>query len=147
AVGSVEMPTYYPGVAAAKDAAAVSIRGGENLSGFDFKMVVPPPLKLSGRLVTTAGRRSIVRLAGPHSELSPTAPDGSFQFFNLIPGDYEISLANSIVINPPGGQRVDAQPTVVPVRLRLVDRDVTGIEWGIPPAVIAVSVEVERGGP
>src|SRR5262245_46622733 len=50
AVGRMASPTYFPGVADMSEAKIVALAAGESIEGFDFKMVLPPPLNISGRL-------------------------------------------------------------------------------------------------
>jgi formylglycine-generating enzyme required for sulfatase activity len=140
AVGRIETPTYFPGVAAIANATPVNVRTGENLTGFDLQMVVPPPLKISGRVNSTTASpvRNLVRLMGPRPLATQTLTDGTFEFRDLRPGDYELSVQQL----GPGGASL---PT--PVRITLVDRDITGLELGIPPALVSIAVDVEQSGP
>jgi formylglycine-generating enzyme required for sulfatase activity len=68
--------------------------------------------------------------------ITPTLPDGTFEFRDLSPGDYEL-LVQQTVPNAPQTS----------IRVTLVDKDITGIELGTPPAIVAVTVDVEQGGP
>jgi formylglycine-generating enzyme required for sulfatase activity len=140
AVGRVETPTYFPGTAAMAGATAITVRTGENLAGFDFRMVVPPPLKISGRVNSTgAGSvRGLVRLMGPRPMGASVLPDGTFEFRDLSPGNYELILQQPAIPNA---------PVTTSIRVTLVDRDITGLELGTPTATVAVTVDVEQGGP
>jgi len=120
----VEYPTYYPGVAALKDAGVVAFRAGDRLDGFDFKIVLPQVLKVSGRInlqgATTV--RVLVRLRSTGFMLTPTSmgADGSFEFSDVSPGEYEL-------------QTTAVLPTL---KITVLDKDITGLEIGTRPATV-----------
>ena len=135
--GTVESPSYFPGEVSLKNATVVNVHNGEALAGFDFKLVIPIPLKITGRVnLPTLGSR--IRLTGSRSMTTQSGLDGSFQFLNVPAGDYELAVT---AMGPP------SSVSILPIRVTLVDRDILGLELGNPPpATIYVSIDV-GGGP
>jgi hypothetical protein len=116
-VGRVEYPTYYPGVAALKDAGVVAVGDGARLDGFDFKIVLPQVLKVSGRINVQAAAQPpvLIRLRASGFMLTPTSigADGSFEFNDVSPGEYDLRTTAVVL------------PTL---KITVVDKDITGLE-------------------
>jgi formylglycine-generating enzyme required for sulfatase activity len=137
--GTVETPSYFPGTTTINDATIVNIHNGESLAGFDFKLVIPIPMKVTGRVNLPDGvAQSLLRLTGPRAMTTQSGTDGSFQFLNVPAGDYEVAVMAT---------RPASSVSILPVRITLVDRDISGLELGLSYATIAVSIDVEGGGP
>jgi hypothetical protein len=123
AAGLVELPTYYPGVRGTTDAIAVSVDAGATVTR-DFAMVVPNGFVVKGRVVNRTNQpppdklRAFLSAPGKFVSIA-VAPDGSFEFHKVLPGTY------ILYVNPESGATGPRQST----GLRIVDRDVTGVEW------------------
>jgi len=95
-------PTYYPGTARASDARLVTVGVSEDLADMDFSMARVPTARISGRAFTSSGetvKGGLLLLPSERSGSSATlplkphrmfAPDGSFEFSNVPPGEYVI---------------------------------------------------------
>jgi hypothetical protein len=93
----VMAPVYYPGTAAAAQAAPVAIGTGEERSGIDFQVVPIPAAAVSGSLPTAP--RPFVVLTRRDEPLPPQSeprtaavdPFGRFTFPAVVPGRYTVS--------------------------------------------------------
>jgi TonB family protein len=132
--GFLDVPTYYPGVAAIGSAKAVNVEPGGTTVGIDFTTAVSAGASVSGRVIFPPGQaipaNLKVSLAGP-ARPAPEAflsADGSFTVPRVRPGTYTVRV-------PPWAA------TVV-----VGDADVSGVEIEVPYSV-AGTVFVENGGP
>ena len=90
-------PVYYPGTAAAAQAALVSVGKGDERSGVDFQVVPIPAAIVSGSVPATP--RPFVVLTRRDEPLPPSAeprsaaidPFGRFAFPAVVPGRYTVS--------------------------------------------------------
>ena len=93
----VMAPVYYPGTAAAAQAAPVAVGKGEERSGVDFQVVPIPGATVSGSVPTTP--RPFVVLTRRDEPLPPAAEPrtaavdqfGRFTFPAVVPGRYTVS--------------------------------------------------------
>ena len=93
----VMAPVYYPGTAAAAQAAPVAVGKGEERSGVDFQVVPIPAATVSGSVPTTP--RPFVVLTRRDEPLPPSADPrnaaidqfGRFAFPAVVPGRYTVS--------------------------------------------------------
>jgi hypothetical protein len=97
-------PTYYPGTPKASEARLLAVGVSEDLVEMDFAMARVPTARLSGHAFTSSGDSvkggvllipsersgSVTMPIKPHRMF---APDGSFEFSNVPPGDYVIQAS------------------------------------------------------
>jgi hypothetical protein len=82
--GTLDRPTYYPGVGQLKDATVVSVAGGTTLEGVNFKQGVLVSGRMSGRKIVMA-----LQTTERTDRLTTTVdPDGSFLFSSVPAGTY-----------------------------------------------------------
>jgi protocatechuate 3,4-dioxygenase beta subunit len=87
--------TYYPGVLDYRQAAPIAIPAGEELAGFEFRLVTSPVFRVDGKVVDSAGSPVAGAMVELHSE-DPfasesqrfTLQDGSFEFPSVLPGSW-----------------------------------------------------------
>jgi len=97
--GSVYLPTFYPGKLHRSEATPVTIRQNVPIGGIDFAIVVPKGVNVRGRAFRPGGSTQIeyanptVRLIrGVSHQEARINPDGSFEFSNVAPGPYTLSI-------------------------------------------------------
>jgi hypothetical protein len=97
-------PTFYPGTTVARQAALVTVRGGEERAGIDFTLQVVPTARIEGTLSWPGGSAppgALVTLIATDQVAFPgvpfegyrstgVQPDGSFTFFDIAPGQYTV---------------------------------------------------------
>jgi hypothetical protein len=124
--GIVDSPSYYPGVADLAHATVVTMSPGISLQGVDFLQVASQ--KISGRVILLPdspplrdGRGIQIRLMAANglAQFAKIAPDGTFQFSAVSRGNYDA------LVNP--------GVNMVPVRIVVEDKDITGVELVVPP--------------
>lgn len=93
-------PTFYPGAARVSDARFIAVGVSEDLAGMDFAMARVPTARISGHAFTSTGesvkgglllvpsQRSGAVIAQPIKPDRMFAPDGSFEFADVPPGEY-----------------------------------------------------------
>jgi hypothetical protein len=124
--------TFYPDTTNADDATVVTVGDGSPSEGVDFKVLMPPGGRVSGRVNTPPGaEREIAVLSGLSLDdiiEAPVGADGGFEFGHLPKGSYFLSLFPA----PPGmpsraftvgesDTRVDlVRPTLRTIRGRIV---------------------------
>ncbi|HEX4999412.1 MAG TPA: carboxypeptidase-like regulatory domain-containing protein [Terriglobia bacterium] len=126
-----EPEMYYPGVIEMERAVPVEISARTSVRDLNFA-ITTPGFKVSGRVGGVApqgrGRNSTaVRITGPHRFSANIGLDGRFEFPQVPPGDY------AMVLSVPGAEEIP---------LRVIDRDVAGIELQ-PPTLTEVRGTVE----
>jgi protocatechuate 3,4-dioxygenase beta subunit len=92
---SVLARTYYPGVLDHRQAAPIAIPAGQELAGFEFRLVTSPVFRVRGKVVDSAGSPVAGAMVELHSE-DPfasesqrfTLQDGSFEFPSVLPGSW-----------------------------------------------------------
>ncbi len=92
--------TYYPGVLDHRQAAPIAIPAGQELAGFEFRLVKSPVFRVRGKVVDSAGRPVAGAMVEFHSE-DPfasqsqhfTLQDGSFEFPSVLPGSWRCVAA------------------------------------------------------
>jgi len=138
--GFVDLPSYYPGVAATSGANIVNVLSGTPVTGINFAIANTVGVTVSGRVRRATGtggvggqRLGLLGGNSPIQEVSTTA-DGSFQIQRVRPGSYQLLSA---------GARSSPGLSVV-----VGDKDVTGLELVIVPTVeVTGNVVVEGKGP
>jgi hypothetical protein len=124
AVGFVDRPSYYPGVAARSDARIVSVLAGATVENIDFANLTS--FKVQGRITVLdkeqlrAGRGTKVRLMQENGQAQFTeiGADGGFEFSHVSPGHY--------------GAMVNPGVSMVPVHVEVAGRDITDLELVVP---------------
>lgn len=95
-------PTYYPGTPNLAEASRITLRPGQEMTGANFSMVVARLAKVRGRALNSHGEP----VSNAMMALSPADPtqmsmsfnntmvgrDGAFQFVNVAPGRYNLSV-------------------------------------------------------
>lgn len=98
-------PTYYPGTPNLSEAARVTLKAGQEISGANFALIVARMARVRGRALNSRGEpvaRTMLMLmpADPMMGISfsmnmgnaMVGPDGSFQFTNVAPGRYNLNV-------------------------------------------------------
>jgi hypothetical protein len=143
AAGSLDELTYFPGVMSMSKATAVTVSGGAALKGMDFRLTVPQPVEISGRVVESAltaskatnllverlglvasGARPAARVSG-----GAIAADGSFR----------------VTIPQPGTYRLSAQPNGPEAIVMVEEEGLRGLE--IRSTTVRHTIQMEDGGP
>lgn len=114
-------PTYFPGTPNLAEASRITLRAGQEMTGANFAMVVARLAKVRGRALNSQGEP----VTSAMMALSPADPtqmsmsfnntmvgrDGAFQFTNVAPGRYNLSVRpNSL---PTSGGEFASMPIVV----------------------------------
>jgi len=95
-------PTYFPGTSNLAEASRITLRAGQEMTGANFAMIVARLAKVRGRAINSQGEP----VASAMMVLSPADPgqmsmsfnntmvgrDGAFQFTNVAPGRYNLSV-------------------------------------------------------
>lgn len=141
--GLLEWLTYYPGVKNAQQARLVSVTAGRTVSATDFTLQRPVRLRVSGRIVRT--RESVplpqrIMLNGNsmngQSQLTVSpAADGTFEFKEVTPGNYNLQVSPGI-------------PGVSMQQFAVGDKDVEGLEFVVPlNRTVRGRIEIDGGTP
>jgi hypothetical protein len=98
-------PTYFPGTSNLGEAARITLKAGQEMSGANFALVVARMARVSGRVVNSRGealtgqRMLMLAPADPTMGMNfgmnsnaMLAPDGTFQFTNVAPGRYNLNV-------------------------------------------------------
>jgi len=121
-------PTYYPGTLDESASEWIELPVGGEVKGLEIRLVRTPNLHVRGRLTSDDGTLSPARLqlltlnGGLVTETRPAA-DGSFVFWHMLPGQYQIVGYGGA---PPHEVRSP------PVRIEIKDSSIDGIELSIP---------------
>jgi len=95
--------TYYPGTPNLSEASRVTVKAGQEMNGANFAMIIARMARIRGRAVNSSGQpasNSVLMMmpAEPGMGLgmgmmnAMVAADGSFQFANVAPGRYNLTL-------------------------------------------------------
>jgi len=92
----VDVPTYYPSVVAAPDAAQLRVVAGQELGGIDIRLRRERYVKVSGTVIhagPTAPSIALTRSGAPGSFVEPVLKarvtgKGTFEFPKVVPGEY-----------------------------------------------------------
>jgi hypothetical protein len=123
-------PTFYPGTSNISEATRIIVKGGQEVAGANFALIVARMARVRGRALTSRGEPA----AGMMAMLAPSDPfggpmmmnmsnsmiggDGNFEFSNVAPGRYNINL------RPSGGmQNPNAEFAVMPITVSNDDID------------------------
>jgi len=136
-------PVFYPNADAADHAAPMDLHPGDEIPGIDFQLMPSDThgYEVSGKAVNPGAAKGysniFVTLAGedPQSDFLPNSTrrivantsDGTFQFSNVLPGDYFIA---AMAIGP-GNNPPESASQVVAV----VDSNVQGLSLSVTPGI------------
>lgn len=161
-------PVFYPGIADPSQAAAVELRGGEDVSGINFMLVPQHTVHVSGRVfnavtgqparavhVTVMGRSLTMRawLSGDHDTTSDD--QGMFHFRGILPGSYIVEAQwdggpgqgpGTVITNDNGQRTVQYSRTHYSGRqqFEVGAADVEGLNLTIAPGTdVAGTLKVE----
>jgi hypothetical protein len=131
--------TYYPSTVNPDAATVITVAPGSTTDNLDFALLGPLGGKVSGRVTPKpdAGtqERAVLSGGGLDNFLEvPVAPDGSFEFGRVPTGPYLIDL----YAPPPG---------LAGFRVRVGDKDVTGLNLVRPPTHMVSGKIVVQNGP
>jgi protocatechuate 3,4-dioxygenase beta subunit len=127
--------TYYPGTPSPAEARRVPCVAGQETTGIDFTLATVRTVQVSGRVLDVQGRPAsgFVSLRPARSELwggmtggGQIRPDGTFNLFNVVPGEYYLQ-AMSTSTGPTGPRQFAHQPVSV------TDTDITGLVLQLGP--------------
>jgi formylglycine-generating enzyme required for sulfatase activity len=140
--GRTDGMTYFPGAVTTSAATLITVEGG-SITGIDFQMLIPPPVRVSGRVslpstpVANSPRGIMplrVRLTGPRSLMTQAGPDGAFEFPDVPAGEYEVTI-------------VPTDPTITPVRIVVAGKELRNVQLGLPTSPVSITVKVDEQGP
>jgi large repetitive protein len=142
-------PTYYPGTPTSAEAQPQAVSLGQDVSGIAFQLVSAKTATIAGVVRAADGQpfmRTMVRLdprdaSGIAGRTSPAAPDGSFSFTHLSPGEYVLSAQT---LNPAGGPGVAGWAGA---SVTLTGADVTIVLTPTPARTARGRILFERGDP
>lgn len=114
-------PTYFPGTPNIAEASRISLKAGQEMTGANFAMIVARLAKVRGRALNSQGEP----VANAMMAMSPADPsqmsmsfintmvgrDGTFQFTNVAPGRYNISVRPNST--PTSGAEFASMPITV----------------------------------
>ncbi len=159
AAGLVDFPTYYPGVVAIGQAKAVEVTTSAALTGIDFSLVRPQGLRITGRIVREEPSAALPRggfgnaatervvLQGSLRQVVTPSADGSFEFTNLGPGKYTVSLQPLSGLQPQAVNLRDVDETVeirVPRLASLTGRLLQDVDGARPRVGLVLVDEASR---
>jgi protocatechuate 3,4-dioxygenase beta subunit len=145
----VYAPVYFPGTADPTQVRLIAVTDGQEVSGIDFVVEAVPAASIRG-VVTPVGEANLdVRLVNATASASPgpmltflalspirPAPDGTFQFTGIAPGQYTIvattsdRVARGAAPGAASGARMWATASVI-----VAGADISGIVLTLQPAM------------
>jgi hypothetical protein len=103
--GLLDFPTYLPGVKTTAEARVMTIQDGEKFSNQDFKLSLPGPVRIAGRITgladgqpTTSIRALLLADVNTEPRVTiqvPIQADGRFEFLRVPPADYLLRIVSS----------------------------------------------------
>ena len=146
--GSLDFPTYYPGVSSTKEAEIIEVRAGAaiadknftviGLSEFRLLLTRSPDGRVSGRLKglsedTLADLRVVMMLANPPNgplkiRVALIKPDGTFEFTSIPRGNYALRVVRSRVADT-----IDVPYAPVVLTFEVIDADMPSLEVAVAP--------------
>jgi hypothetical protein len=136
--GSLQLPTYYPGVISRSQARALALSSGATAQEIDFKLMpYPNVVKVRGRVINIpqkapAGFLGAFLISGESTIPTRLEANGSFEFPQTPPGDYLFALT-------PRG-------TAAASTVRVRGADISDLLMEMLPAVFG-RVRVDDGSP
>jgi hypothetical protein len=108
-------PTYFPGTANVAEATRITLKGGQEIGGASFAMIVARMARVRGRVLNSRGEPSggmmamlmpadpYQRMTGMQMNNAMVAGDGTFEFASVAPGRYSFN------VRPQGMQSPNAE--------------------------------------
>jgi hypothetical protein len=139
--------TYFPGIIDVSQAAAVTLRPGSDLAGYDIQLRRVRAVWIRGRVIgqgdASVPGMVVVALSparpaggGQFRHVVVRDPQGAFEVTHVLPGTYRL-VANTTI----GNERREGSRVVV-----VADSDVEGIELVLaPPVKITGRIQVAEG--
>ena len=138
-------PTYFPGTPTVGEATRIPLKAGQEMTGANFALIVARLAKIRGRALNSRGEPIIggmLMLApadpmmgmnfGMNMSNAQVAADGSFQFANISPGRYNLT------VRPRGMPGPNSEFAVVPVTVGNEDIDNLFVTTGVGATVTGV---------
>ena len=156
-------PTYYPGTPNVAEATRITLKGGQEMSGANFALIVARMARVRGRVVNSRGEPStgmmgMLQPADPYGGMmmmnmsnAMIGPDGSFEFANVSPGRYNLNIrSNGGMQNPNAEFAVmpltvgndDIDGLLVTTHVGAIARGMVTTDDGQPPPFRAAQVQV-----
>ena len=97
-------PTYFPGTPNVAEATRITLKGGQEMGGANFALIVARMARVRGRVVNSRGEASggmmaMLMPSDPYSGMmgmqmnnAMVAGDGTFEFANVAPGRYNFNV-------------------------------------------------------
>ena len=159
-------PTYYPGTPNIAEAQRVSVKLGQENANIHFMLNPSRLAQVRGRALNSRGEaaRGMVMLMpadltggysmGPNSSSMP-APDGTFQFSNVAPGRYNVTIrpmgmpgaTDEFASQPVTVGSEDLDNLMVTTAVGAVARGVVQTDDGSPPAFRFEEVQIFASSP
>ena len=118
-VGTGYLPRLYPGVTTFDQATQTKVAFGSEIAGVDFAVRPSETYRVAGRVWDAAGRPAPADVVLAVSERSgavqiqtmnaKVAPDGSFEFTHIGPGDYVVQAHSVRPLNSTAGRRTSME--------------------------------------
>jgi hypothetical protein len=105
--GSVQLPTYFPGVFSRSEARVVKLANGATVTGIEFRLTqYPRAVSVRGRVTNIpqqapAGLLGAVLLSEGLPIRATLGPNGSFEFLQVPPGNYTFGLTPNGAVSAP----------------------------------------------
>ena len=156
-------PTYYPGTPNVAEATRITLKGGQEMSGANFALIVARMARVRGRVVNSRGEPStgmmgMLQPADPYGGMmmmnmsnAMIGPDGSFEFANVAPGRYNLNIRNSGGMQNPNAEFAvmpitvgndDIDGLLVATHVGAIARGMVTTDDGQPPPFKATQVQV-----
>ena len=138
-------PTYFPGTPSVSEATRIPLKAGQEMTGANFALIVARLARIRGRALNSRGEPIIggmLMLApadpmmgmnfGMNMSNAQVAADGSFQFANIAPGRYNLT------VRPRGMPGANSEFAVMPVTVGNEDIDNLFVTTGVGATVTGV---------
>lgn len=139
--------TYYPGTAVAAQAGVVSIGTGEQREGIDVTLQLVPTARVEGTVTLPGGAApvgtqidlvAVQTVPGSPMEALRTgriAPDGSFSFADISPGQYSLIARASRPTTNADGSPGPLQPVWASTALNVEGEHIAGVSLALEPGM------------
>ena len=103
-------PTYYPGTPNIAEAARITVKAGQEMTGANFALIVARMARVRGRVINSRGEPvtgAMLMMVPDEVVFGPmmmnnamVGGDGTFQFANVSPGRYNLQVRPNGMPNP-----------------------------------------------
>lgn len=156
-------PTYYPGTPNLAEAARITLKAGQEMTGANFALVVARMARVSGRVLSSRGeplggqRMLMLAPADPMMSMGSMTmnnamlgPDGNFTFTNVAPGRYNLnvrpmgmpSATEEFAVMPVTVGNDDIENLIVTTSLGATMKGVVVTDDGTPPTFRPDQVQI-----